>query len=264
MYTYSDFVLFFTTVICFLLLCFSLISHFRSHCLPLFNFSVLFFHLFFSSLDSGNTAPDPNSRRSMARFQTYLDRTHAQLSATAQTATPSIIPIPRSSPIGLDRGMDRDRERGERDRGDRDRVGDRDRGDRDRERVERGFTRTLVEVLDTLTCPLEKIGTLLGHNGKYSVEIPQLLFLNICLSLSVSLSLFASLFSLDVPSYSVFYSASRTFSSLFLHFSHSCSISLLYFSTLSGVTLRRIIDISGADIIVNHDLPPSMPRILGT
>ena len=29
-----------------------------------------------------------------------------------------------------------------------------------------------------------------------------------------------------------------------------------------GVTLRRIIDISGADIIVNHDLPPSMPRIL--
>lgn len=29
-----------------------------------------------------------------------------------------------------------------------------------------------------------------------------------------------------------------------------------------GTTMKQIIDISGADIIVNHDLPPSVPRIL--
>ena len=114
-----------------------------------------------NNIESGNTAPDPNSRRSMARFQTYLDRTHAQ-----QSQQPT---VDRSSPasprFSTSRPQDNDRT----------------------------YSRTLNEVLDTLTCPLEKIPLLLGTKG---------------------------------------------------------------------ATLRRIIDISGADIIINHELPPSVPRIL--
>jgi rRNA processing protein Krr1/Pno1 len=119
-----------------------------------------------NNIDSGNTAPDPNSRRSMARFQTYLDRTHAQQNqqtagsqapSPVQPFAPPRIPPPTGAP---DRG---------------------------------GYSRALSEVLDTLTCPLQKIPLLLGHKG---------------------------------------------------------------------ATLKRIIDISGADIIINHELPPSVPRIL--
>ena len=124
-----------------------------------------------NNTDSGNTAPDPNSRRSMARFQTYLDRTHAQ--QNQQTAGPAlsspVLPFaPTRGPPAL--GSDR--------------------------AVGGGggtYPRTLTEVLDTLTCPLEKIPLLLGPKGS---------------------------------------------------------------------TLRRIIDASGADIIINHELPPSVPRIL--
>jgi KH domain len=121
-----------------------------------------------NNTDSGNTAPDPNSRRSMARFQTYLDRTHAQQNQQSSPAVTSTVPpfAPTRGPPALGS-----------------------------ERVAGGsaYPRTLTEVLDTLTCPLEKIPLLLGPKGS---------------------------------------------------------------------TLRRIIDISGADIIINHELPPSVPRIL--
>ena len=241
--TYCDIVLFFPLPKFISFSFVSLLFFIFDHTIFIYLLFFTFFSLF-SSLDSGNTAPDPNSRRSMARFQTYLDRTHAQLSATAQTATPSIIPIPRSSPIGLDRGMDRDRERGERDRGDRDRVGDRDRGDRDRERVERGFTRTLVEVLDTLTCPLEKIGTLLGHNGKYCMGIFLLTYLCLFLSLSchyVSLFRFTNLtlFSYTIYTLSHTFSPPTIFSFTFLTLYLSLTHTLTFSLTLSYISLFR-------------------------
>ena len=56
-----------------------------------------------------------------------------------------------------------------------------------------------------------------------------------------------------------FYSAHVTYSILHTSLILFCARHLFH---SIGVTLRRIIDISGADIIVNHDLPPSMPRIL--
>lgn len=107
--------------------------------------------------DQGNAAPDPNSRRSMARFQTYLDRTHAQqtiLPPPSLSQSMASIRGTNSLIQERDRGSNRERERGqERDR-------DRDRG------FNQSRTMTLIEVLDTLTCPLEKIPILLGHNGE--------------------------------------------------------------------------------------------------
>ena len=108
--------------------------------------------------DVGGTAPDPTSRRSMARFQTYLDRTHAQQT----TAPPSSLGLPVTTVRGP-QGLVQERER-ERDR-------ERERGhDRERDRgSNNNRTMTLIEVLDTLTCPLEKIPLLLGHNGNYII-----------------------------------------------------------------------------------------------
>ena len=109
--------------------------------------------------DVGGTAPDPTSRRSMARFQTYLDRTHAQQSTAPPPSLNQSAPTVRG-PQGLVQERERERDR-ERERG----------HDRERDRgSNNNRTMTLIEVLDTLTCPLEKIPMLLGHNGKYVIS----------------------------------------------------------------------------------------------
>jgi hypothetical protein len=93
--------------------------------------------------DPGTSVPDPNSRRSMARFQTYLDNTFSKPPGSTPVPSFSTPTSPDSSrlpvPIVPEYGLSGQRNP--------------------------YYHKSMPEVLDTMTCPLEKILALLGPKG---------------------------------------------------------------------------------------------------